>query len=100
MKFGYYLLNTYVPELDGDSRELYSHWMEQIDAAEDMRFDSLWVTEHHFRLFGGMMPSPQMLLSAASQRTRRLRLGSAVSLVPMHHPHADRRGLRHARPPL
>ena len=34
MKFGYYLLNTYVPELDGDSRELYSHWMEQIDAAE------------------------------------------------------------------
>ena len=86
MKFGYYLLNTYVPELDGDSREIYSHWMEQIDAAEDMRFDSLWVTEHHFRLFGGMMPSPQMLLSAASQRTRRLRLGSAVSLVPMHHP--------------
>ena len=86
MKFGYYLLNTYVPELDGDSRELYSHWMEQIDAAEDMRFDSLWVTEHHFRLFGGMMPSPQMLLSAASQRTRRIRLGSAVSLVPIHHP--------------
>ena len=64
MKFGYYLLNTYVPELDGDSRELYSRWLEQIDAAEDMRFDSLWVTEHHFRLFGGMMPSPQMLLSA------------------------------------
>ena len=86
MKFGYYLLNTYVPELDGDSRELYARWLEQIDAAEDMRFDSLWVTEHHFRLFGGMMPSPQMLLSAASQRTRRLRLGSAVSLLPMHHP--------------
>ena len=86
MKFGYYLLNTYVPELDGDSRELYARWLEQIDAAEEMRFDSLWVTEHHFRLFGGMMPSPQMLLSAASQRTRRLQLGSAVSLVPMHHP--------------
>ena len=86
MKFGYYLLNTYVPELDGGSRDLYAHWLEQIDAAEDLGFDSLWVTEHHFRLFGGMMPSPQMLLSAASQRTRRLRLGSAVSLVPIHHP--------------
>ena len=34
MKFGYYILNTYVPELDGDSRELYSRWLEQIDAAE------------------------------------------------------------------
>jgi len=86
MKFGYYLLNTYVPELDGASTTLYGHWLEQIDAAEDLGFDSLWVTEHHFRLFGGMMPSPQMLLAAAAQRTRRMRLGSAVSLVPVHHP--------------
>lgn len=86
MRFGYYLLNTYVPELDGDAPILYERWLEQIDAAEDLGFDSLWVTEHHFRLFGGMMPSPQMLLAAAAQRTRRLRLGSAVSLVPMHHP--------------
>ncbi|MGH7773829.1 MAG: LLM class flavin-dependent oxidoreductase [Candidatus Binatia bacterium] len=86
MKFGYYFLNTYVPELDGPSPELYSHWLEQIDAAEDLGFDSLWVTEHHFRFFGGMAPNPQLLLAAAAQRTRRLRLGSAVSLVPMHHP--------------
>ena len=86
MKFGYYLLNTYVPELDGASPELYAHWLEQIDAAEDLGFDSLWVTEHHFRLFGGMIPNPQLLLTAAAQRTRRLRLGSSVSLVPMHHP--------------
>ncbi len=86
VKFGYYLLNTYVPELDGASPELYAHWLEQIDAAEDLGFDSLWVTEHHFRLFGGMIPNPQLLLTAAAQRTRRLRLGSSVSLVPMHHP--------------
>ena len=86
MKFGYYLLNTYVPELDGDGAHLYGRWLEQIDAAEELDFDSLWVTEHHFRLFGGMMPNPQLLLVAAAQRTRRLRLGSAVSLVPMHDP--------------
>lgn len=86
MKFGYYILNTYVPELDGASAELYAHWLEQIDAAEELGFDSLWVTEHHFRFFGGMLPNPQLLLTAAAQRTRRLRLGSAVSLVPMHHP--------------
>ena len=36
MKFGYYILNTYVPELDGESPELYAHWLEQIDAAEDL----------------------------------------------------------------
>ena len=86
MRFGYYILNTYVPELDGPDADLYAHWVEQIDAAEDLGFDSLWITEHHFRLFGGMSPNPQLLLATAAQRTRRMRLGSSVSLVPMHHP--------------
>ena len=86
VKFGYYLLNTYVPELDGESPELYARWLEQIDAAENLGFDSLWVTEHHFRYFGGMMPSPSVLLAAAAQRTRNMRLGAAVSILPMHNP--------------
>ena len=86
MKFGYYILNTYVPELDGESPELYSRWLEQIDAAEDLGFDSFWVTEHHFRHFGGMMPSPSVMLTAAAQRTRKMRLGAAVSILPMHNP--------------
>jgi natural product biosynthesis luciferase-like monooxygenase protein len=86
VKFGYYILNTYVPELDGESSELYAHWLEQIDAAEDLGFDSLWVTEHHFRYFGGMMPSPAVILAAAAQRTKRLRLGASVSILPMHNP--------------
>lgn len=86
VKFGYYILNTYVPELDGDSAELYAHWLEQIDAAEDLGFDSLWITEHHFRHFGGMMPSPSVMLAAAAQRTKKLRLGCAVSILPMHNP--------------
>ena len=86
MKFGYYILNTYVPELDGESPDLYAHWLEQIDAAENLGFDSLWITEHHFRNFGGMMPSPSVLLAAAAQRTKKMRLGSAVSILPMHNP--------------
>jgi natural product biosynthesis luciferase-like monooxygenase protein len=86
VNFGYYILNTYVPEVDGDSPELYARWLEQIDAAENLGFDSLWITEHHFRHFGGMMPSPSVILAAAAQRTRRLRLGCAVSILPMHNP--------------
>jgi len=86
VKFGYYILNTYVPELDGDSTSVYSRWLEQIDAAESLGFESLWVTEHHFRHFGGMMPSPAIILAAAAQRTKRLRLGAAVSILPMHNP--------------
>ena len=44
MKFGYYILNTYVPELVGESPEPYVRWLEQFDAAEELGFDSLWVT--------------------------------------------------------
>ena len=86
MKFGYYILNTYVPELDGDSRSVYSGWLEQMDLADSLGFDSLWVTEHHFRNFGGMMPSPSVILAAAAQRTKKMRLGAAVSIIPMHNP--------------
>ena len=86
MKFGYYILNTYVPELDGESPELYARWLEQIDAAENFGFDSLWITEHHFRYFGGMMPSPPVMLAAAAQRTKKMRLGAAVTILPMHNP--------------
>ena len=53
---------------------------------KSLGFDSLWVTEHHFRHFGGQMPSPSVILAAASQRTKRMRLGAAVSIIPMHNP--------------
>lgn len=44
MRFGYYFIHTYVPELDGPGPELYARWLEQIDAAEDLGFDSLWAS--------------------------------------------------------
>jgi natural product biosynthesis luciferase-like monooxygenase protein len=86
VEFGYYVLNTYVPELDGPAADLYGRYFEQIEAAEHVGFDHVWVTEHHFDYFGGMTPSPQMFLTAVSQRTRRLRLGTSVSILPLHHP--------------
>lgn len=86
MEFAYYVLNTYVPELDGPPADVYARYFEQIDAAEAAGFDAVWVTEHHFSYFGGLTPNPQLLLTAIAQRNRRLRLGSAVSLLPLHHP--------------
>ena len=65
MDFGYYILNTYIPELDGTGSDLYGRYREQIQAAEAAGFDTVWATEHHFRSFGGMTPNPQMLLAVA-----------------------------------
>jgi len=86
MEFGYYILNTYEPERDGSASSLYGRYLEQAEAAEAAGFNAIWATEHHFRHFGGMTPSPQLLLTAISQRTRRARLGSSVSILPLHHP--------------
>lgn len=86
MKFDYYLLNTYYPELDGPAPRLYANWMEQALAAEEAGYDTLWATEHHFRSFGGMLPNPQVLMAALAAKTSRIRFGTAVSILPLHHP--------------
>ena len=86
MKLDYYLLNTYQPSLDGPAPVLYKKFLEQADTAEASGFDTAWFTEHHFRTFGGMTPSATALISAVAQRTRRIRLGTAVIVLPLHHP--------------
>src|SRR5918911_3349226 len=69
VEFGYYILNTYVPELDGSAADVYSRYFEQVEAAEAVGFEAVWATEHHFRHFGGLTPNPPMLLTAISHRT-------------------------------
>ncbi len=55
------------------------------EAAERAGLSSLWVAEHHFR-GGGGCPSPAVLLASCGARTRRIRLGSLVSVLPFHRP--------------
>ncbi len=55
------------------------------EAAEEGGLSALWVAEHHFH-GGGVCPSPAILLAACGARTRRLRLGSLVSILPFHNP--------------
>ncbi|MCI4369626.1 MAG: LLM class flavin-dependent oxidoreductase [Thermoplasmata archaeon] len=59
--------------------------LELADFCESAGLSALWVAEHHFH-DGGVCPSPAVLLSAIAQRTRRLRLGSMVSVLPFHNP--------------
>jgi len=55
------------------------------EAVEAAGLSSLWVAEHHFR-GGGGCPSPPVLLAACGLRTRTIRLGSLVSVLPFHRP--------------
>jgi len=62
-------------------------------AAEDMGFDSLWVSEHLFhasyvaqRLGNAPYHEPLTLLAAIAVKTHRIRLGTSVLVLPWHHP--------------
>lgn len=53
--------------------------------AEELGYEACWIGEHHFGDFG-VMPNPAVWLAAAAQRTRKIRLGPAVSVLPFRHP--------------
>ncbi len=55
------------------------------ETAEAAGLSTLWIAEHHFHA-GGVCPSPPVLLAACGARTRRIRLGALVSVLPFHRP--------------
>ncbi|HVT68881.1 MAG TPA: LLM class flavin-dependent oxidoreductase, partial [Trebonia sp.] len=52
--------------------------------AEELGFDGVTLTEHHAPLM--TCPSPHLLLAAAAVKTTRIRLGTAVTVLPLYHP--------------
>ncbi|MEM9564430.1 MAG: LLM class flavin-dependent oxidoreductase [Actinomycetota bacterium] len=59
--------------------------LEQAERAEALGFHDLWVTEHHFIPFG-INPSALTTAAFLLGRTDRVRVGTAVTLSPLHHP--------------
>lgn len=86
VKFGLLYLPTYVPELDGTPVQFYNKMLDQIALADDLGYESVWLTEHHFDYYGGTLPNPAVFGAAIAQRTRRIRIGVAVSVLPLHNP--------------
>ena len=64
---------------------LYRQNLEQIVWAEQLGYESVWVSEHHVT-DDGYLPSVFPLLAAIAARTERIRIGSAVLLGPFQHP--------------
>ena len=86
MKFGHFCLPTYFPDVDGSVPDFMRRVVEFLVASEALGFDSLWANEHHFDPYGGIVPSPPVMLSALAQRTQRVRLGTSIIVLPLHNP--------------
>jgi natural product biosynthesis luciferase-like monooxygenase protein len=86
MKFAAYAMPSHCEEFGLTQGQFLRATLEELVAAEALGFDSVWVNEHHFHRYGGMMPALPTMLAALSQRTSRVRLGTSVVLLPLHSP--------------
>jgi alkanesulfonate monooxygenase SsuD/methylene tetrahydromethanopterin reductase-like flavin-dependent oxidoreductase (luciferase family) len=60
--------------------------LDQIELADRLGFDYAWEVEHHFLEEYSHSSAPEVFLGAASQRTKRIRLGHGVIQLPTNHP--------------
>lgn len=70
----------------GTTSRIYQETLELFVAADQLGFDVGWLAEHHFREVGGRLPSLFPFLAVAGERTKQIRLGAAVALLPYTHP--------------
>ena len=84
MKFGLYSSIASPPRGEGLDRCI-DEVIAEAQLAESVGFDSCFFGEHH-QDRDGFLPSPQIVATAVAARTRRLRVGTSVILLPLHHP--------------
>lgn len=83
MEFGAFFLAGSPEQLPGET--VYSQLFEYIELAEQLGYDSVWFAEHHFSTYG-YIPNPLMMAVKAAQITSRVRIGTAVLVLPFWHP--------------
>ena len=75
------------PSLPGRSEsEAFDEAMEQVDAAERLGLDVMWLAELHFEPRRSVLSAPLSIASAIAARTRYIKSGIAVQVLPLCHP--------------
>ena len=72
------------PELD--DHLVVKETMEQCVLADQAGFDYVWFVEHHFLTTLAGSSAPEVVISALSRLTKKIRIGFGVVVLPNHHP--------------
>ena len=67
------------------SRQVINNSIEQTVVAEQAGFNNAWYAEHHFNNYS-LSPSPLMMVAHMAAKTQRIRLGTAVCILPLYQP--------------
>jgi len=62
---------------------LYQEYIDQLAYGEELGFDGLVLNEHHQNVYG-LMPSPNIVAAALTQRTKRAKIVVLGNLLPLH----------------
>ncbi len=87
MKFGIFYEHQLPRPWDEHSEyRLLQSSLEQIELADRLGYDYAWEVEHHFLEEYSHTSAPEVFLAAASQRTKRIRLGHGIVQLTTNHP--------------
>src|SRR3954464_7021271 len=84
MEFGMFHEFPYLP--GRNETEAFDEAMEHVDAAERWGLDAMWLAEIHFAPERTYLSAPLAIASAIAARTRRMKIGIAVQVLPLCHP--------------
>jgi alkanesulfonate monooxygenase SsuD/methylene tetrahydromethanopterin reductase-like flavin-dependent oxidoreductase (luciferase family) len=85
MKFGLFILPSWAEAEPSHQPRIFREAVEQIQYAEELGFDAVWLAEHHFTRFG-IVPSAIPFATYVAARTKKIRIGTGVSVLTFHHP--------------
>jgi alkanesulfonate monooxygenase SsuD/methylene tetrahydromethanopterin reductase-like flavin-dependent oxidoreductase (luciferase family) len=83
MKFGLFYLFSDFGNIT--QQRLFDEVLEEIEHGEELGFESVWLPEHHFAVYG-MLGNPLLLAAAVAQRTQNMKIATAVVVLPFQHP--------------
>lgn len=91
MKFGiFYEHQLPRPWGEGDEQRLIQEALDQVELADRLGIDYAWEVEHHFLEEYSHSSAPEVFLAACSQRTKNIRLGHGIVLMPPKYNHPAR----------
>src|SRR3989441_12897698 len=91
MKFGiFYEHQLPRPWQEGSELKLFQDALTQVELADRLGIDAAWEVEHHFLEEYSHSSAPEVFLAAASQRTKQIRLGHGIVLMPPGYNHPAR----------